>query len=319
MIWLIGAGIIGLIGLAAITGIRRGFLVIAGSFLALLLSFAIAGFGYQSLGGVVQKVADITPALANIAAYLALLISLQLVSLLALRFIITKTSRRALPSRFSQIGGAVVAVMQAVLFIAIGLSIVAQLPMSPERKSELTDSPIVHPFIQLGNRLQSLTRTLPSRDFTETLTLLTVDPGSTDTVQLGYTTDRVSVDEEAERQILDLINQERKVRGLPPLTMRQDARLVARSHSQDMFARGYFSHQTPDNKSPFDRMRAANVSFLVAGENLALAPTVDLAHSGLMNSPGHKANILSKNYRQVGVGVIDGGRYGLMVTQNFTD
>ena len=56
-----------------------------------------------------------------------------------------------------------------------------------------------------------------------------------------------------------------------------------------------------------------------AGENLALAPTLQLAHDGLMKSPGHRANILSTNYRTVGIGIVDGGPYGLMVTQDFTD
>ena len=46
---------------------------------------------------------------------------------------------------------------------------------------------------------------------------------------------------------------------------------------------------------------------------------VQQAHTGLMNSPGHKANILSREYRTIGIGIVDGGQYGLMVTQEFTD
>jgi uncharacterized protein YkwD len=86
-----------------------------------------------------------------------------------------------------------------------------------------------------------------------------------------------------------------------------------------MFARGYFSHISPEGKSPFDRMKAGGVSFGSAGENLALAPTLELAHQGLMNSPGHRANILSPKYKTVGIGIINGGPYGLMVTQDFSD
>jgi uncharacterized protein YkwD len=84
-----------------------------------------------------------------------------------------------------------------------------------------------------------------------------------------------------------------------------------------MFARGYFSHVTPDGKTLVDRVRAGKVSFLTAGENLALGPTLPICHEGLMNSPGHKANILHKDYGRLGVGVLDGGKYGLMITQNF--
>ena len=84
-----------------------------------------------------------------------------------------------------------------------------------------------------------------------------------------------------------------------------------------MFARGYFAHATPEGRDPFERMREAKVSFLTAGENIALAPTLEIAHTGLMNSPGHRANILRPQFGRVGIGIVDGGIHGLMVTQDF--
>ena len=86
-----------------------------------------------------------------------------------------------------------------------------------------------------------------------------------------------------------------------------------------MFARGYFSHYTPEGLSPFDRMAQTDVSYTYAGENLALAPNVTVAMQGLMQSPGHRANILFPNFGKLGVGVIDGGIYGQMYCQEFTD
>ena len=74
---------------------------------------------------------------------------------------------------------------------------------------------------------------------------------------------------------------------------------------------------TPEGRDPFERMREANVRFLAAGENLALAPTLQIAHTGLMNSPGHRANILQRDFGRVGIGIMDGGVHGLMVTQDF--
>jgi uncharacterized protein YkwD len=64
-------------------------------------------------------------------------------------------------------------------------------------------------------------------------------------------------------------------------------------------------------------MREDDVRFRTAGENLALAPSLQIAHTGLMNSPGHRANILRPQFGRVGIGILDGGRRGLMVTQNF--
>jgi len=84
-----------------------------------------------------------------------------------------------------------------------------------------------------------------------------------------------------------------------------------------MFARGYFAHVTPEGVDPFTRMREAKVSFLTAGENLALAPTLQIAHTGLMNSPGHRENILRPSFGRVGIGIMDGGLHGLMISQEF--
>ena len=86
-----------------------------------------------------------------------------------------------------------------------------------------------------------------------------------------------------------------------------------------MFQQGYFAHIDPNGVSPFDRMRNGDITFRAAGENLALAPTVDVAHDGLMNSPGHRANILNPAFHRVGIGVADGGMHGKMFTQNFAD
>src|SRR3989475_1836610 len=117
--------------------------------------------------------------------------------------------------------------------------------------------------------------------------------------------------------MLELVNGERIAAGLRPLTADPELVQVARQHSADMFARGYFANDTPEGRDPFERMREANVGFLTAGENLALAPTVQVAHRGLMNSPGHRANILHSQFGRVGIGIMDGGIRGLMITQDF--
>jgi uncharacterized protein YkwD len=84
-----------------------------------------------------------------------------------------------------------------------------------------------------------------------------------------------------------------------------------------MFARGYFAHVNPEGEAPSDRIREGGVKFLTAGENLAYAKALKIAHRGLMNSPGHRANILNPAYGRLGIGILDGGFHGLMITQNF--
>jgi uncharacterized protein YkwD len=153
----------------------------------------------------------------------------------------------------------------------------------------------------------------------ETVGLLTVRPESDDRVNLQFRVSNPRIDAIAEARMLELVNRERTERGVKMLEPDETLREVARQHSRDMFGRGYFAHVDPDGRSPLDRMRQGGARFRAGGENLALAPTVEVAHNGLMNSPGHRANILNPTFGRVGIGVEDGGLNGKMFTQNFAD
>ena len=120
-----------------------------------------------------------------------------------------------------------------------------------------------------------------------------------------------------EQKMLDLVNQERARAGLQSLTMDMNLVKLARMKGQDMIAGGYFAHNSPTYGSPFDMMKKYGVSYRYAGENLAGAPTVESAHTNLMNSPEHRANILNANYTKVGIGMVSGGPYGKMFVQMF--
>lgn len=86
-----------------------------------------------------------------------------------------------------------------------------------------------------------------------------------------------------------------------------------------MISNNYFSHTSPTYGSPFDMMKQFGVSYRTAGENLAGAGSVEAAHKNLMNSSGHRANILNGNYRAAGIGIVAGGPDGKMFVQLFTD
>ncbi|MBD0333749.1 MAG: CvpA family protein, partial [Chitinophagaceae bacterium] len=117
-----------------------------------------------------------------------------------------------------------------------------------------------------------------------TLNKLTVEPKSNESVNLNFTVTNAKIRPDLEAQMLEMVNEERRKKGLQELKADPELTLVARAHSKDMFARGYFAHITPEGRDPFDRMRAAGVKFLTAGEILALAQTLKIAHNGLMNS-----------------------------------
>lgn len=201
---------------------------------------------------------------------------------------------------------------------SITAAILFALPYGNGLHNSLRESRLAEPLAIFSDELESILTPIFEDAVNETLTRrLTVYPGSDESVELPFSIEDASPRPDLEAKMLVLINEERTREGLDPLEPDPEMRVVARSHSDDMFERGYFAHRTPEDKDPFDRMRAAKVRFKVAGENLALAPTLKIAHLGLMNSPGHRANILRPTFGRVGIGVLDGGRRGLMITQKF--
>lgn len=140
---------------------------------------------------------------------------------------------------------------------------------------------------------------------------------STGTAQTGTTTSTTAGLTAAEQQMLNLVNQERSKAGLAPLKADLELTKLARLKSQDMINRNYFSHQSPTYGSPFDMMKKYGISYRTAGENIAGNSSVQGAHTALMNSTGHRANILSRNFTHIGIGIQTGGNYGMMFTQMF--
>ncbi len=120
-----------------------------------------------------------------------------------------------------------------------------------------------------------------------------------------------------EAKMVNLVNQARTGQGVKPLNVNSQLVTLARRKSQDMVDKKYFSHTSHTYGSPFDMMKNAGVKYSTAGENIAGAATTESAHQSLMNSPGHRANILNSSFTQIGIGIISGSQYGKMFTQMF--
>ena len=121
-----------------------------------------------------------------------------------------------------------------------------------------------------------------------------------------------------EKQVVALVNQERAKIGLAPLKDNSQLANVARTKSADMAANNYFSHTSPTYGSPFDMMKKFGITYNAAGENIAMGqPTAASVMTGWMNSPGHKANILSANFTEIGVGVAKDKDGSIYWTQQF--
>jgi len=118
-------------------------------------------------------------------------------------------------------------------------------------------------------------------------------------------------------RMLELVNQERTKAGLKALEWDAEVARVANIKAQDMVQNNYFSHTSPTYGSPFDMMKSFGIKYRTAGENLAGYNSVEGAHNGLMNSDGHRANILNPNFTHIGIGVQKSPRYGYVFVQMF--
>lgn len=211
------------------------------------------------------------------------------------------------------------ATLRGLVFVAVALVIVATFPISPLVKKAVLDSKIGSPLLSRAYSLEQPVKQVFGGVSNDSLTFLTIKPKTDERVNLGFQTSQFSVDEKSEAAMIDLVNKERVSRGGRALVFDEKLRSVGRFHSADMFTKGYFAHYSPAGLTVADRALAEDVSFLIVGENLAYAPGLESAHRGLMNSEGHKANILSTDYNKIGIGVMDGGVYGKMFTQVFAD
>lgn len=211
------------------------------------------------------------------------------------------------------------AIFRGLVFVSIILVLLGTFPIQPMIKKDILDSQIGSAILNETHRLEGPLKNVFGGITEDTFTFLTIKPRSDETVNLGFKTSEFSPDSAMEDQLIVLVNKERTSRNLQPLEKIDTLTRIGRNHSADMFTRGYFAHNSPEGESVANRANKAGYLYLVIGENLAYAPTVQLAHKGLMDSKGHRENILSPEFNKIGIGIMDGGVYGLMVTQVFSN
>ncbi|SDC25490.1 uncharacterized protein, YkwD family [Paenibacillus sp. UNCCL117] len=130
--------------------------------------------------------------------------------------------------------------------------------------------------------------------------------GSSPAAKPDTGTDTASSSAYAE-QVVALVNTERAKAGLSPLASNAPLTVMALDKAKDMYTNQYFDHTSPTYGSPFDMMKAYGISYTYAGENIAKGQrTPEEVMNAWMNSQGHRQNILSPNFTQIGVAYYNG-------------
>lgn len=309
-------------------GFGSGFIRSVFDFLGFVGSFALALHFYSVFGNFLFDNFPLAQGVANAIGFFASAAFFELILNIIFRNI-GKNIRNKFTSSDPTGGkfltltdhflGILPGIASASVLLSFLLSTILSFPSSPLIKQAISSSLIGSNLVDRTQGMEQLVNEVFGGAISETLNFFTIEPQSNESINLKFSVNNAKVDSLAETKMLQIVNANRAEKGLAPLVFSSPLTNLAREHSNDMFKRGYFSHYTPEGYSPFDRMAQANISYTFAGENLALAPNVELAMQGLMNSPGHRENILSPKFRKIGIGVLDGGMYGEMFSQEFTD
>jgi uncharacterized membrane protein required for colicin V production len=291
---------------AAWRGYRAGFVATMYSLASWILAVAAAIALAQPATSLIESVAGLPRPAAATIAFVVMVVVIEavfsLVGYVAIRPIAAFVRRGRL-SGADRILGIIPATIRSIFIVAVVILSIAALPVASDVKAAVETSRTGR-FVTAQVAAFPLLVTRIGEDQTEALDL----PGGIE----------LAPDPVAERQLFDLVNDERVQRGLGALVWDEDLLPVARSHSEEMFRLRYFSHDSPVSGSPFDRLRSAGITYSRAGENLAYAQSVSVAHRALMESAGHRENILRPEFTRLGIGVMSGGVYGRMATQLFT-
>lgn len=303
---------------SAVAGYITGFIRLAFALLKISAGITAAYFCYSMPAMLLMDNFMVTQVWANIIAFLVTFV----VVFIALHFLLKPLSEKIITPHkriLNKASGAVVSVVFAgmIFLLTLPFSSLVSIPqeVEDEIKAQGFSDVVRQPFNFVNDKVLPMFREQP----VQVMALKATAPVSEEGIFLAYTTTDYTTQPGLEAQMLQMVNTERRLAGLKTLSADSLLTIAARAHSADMLKRGYFSHNTPDGINPFQRLHKLNIDYLYAGENLAMAPTLMKAHNGLMRSPGHKANILNPSYGKVGIGILNAGIHGLMITQEFKD
>jgi uncharacterized membrane protein required for colicin V production len=301
-------------------GLVREFFDLVG-----LLVGAVAGLRFaEPAGAFLETWSGVTPGTARIIGGIAIFVLVGIAASIAAHF---AGRAMAMPGfgLTNRVGGAILAAGWGWVLATIIFSLLSLAPLPERWQSIVDESRVVEALSEPNQPVQvALRRLSDDRSLQAALGIdgllggenVVLDPDETFEIEPAEP-DELERRPELEREDVQLVNTERIAAGIDPLTSNPALADVAAAYAAEMALGGFFGHTNPDGATVSDRVREAGINFIVVGENLALAATLESAHDGLMASDGHRANILSGSFTEVGVGAVE-GPLGIMVVQVFT-
>jgi len=309
--------IVGVLAFFIYEGIKHGFWIMLADFVSFLLAIVISLRLYPLVSSILIKVFPLTSSVANALGFIVLAILLELGLGYLFGHLVMKLPKKVKKVPYDKYLSIFPASFEALLLVAFTVIIIVGLPISAELKQDFVNSTFGGAIINQAKSWNGRTNEIFGPVAENTISYLTIDPQSTKTIALTIDPVDLRVDKKSEKEMFELINKERTERGVNELAWDEEIAQVARVHGQGMWEGKYFGHISLDGKDIGDRLDNEEINYFIAGENLAMAPSSSTAHIGLMNSEGHRSNILEQGFEKAGVGVVSNGVYGKMFVQVF--
>jgi uncharacterized protein YkwD len=296
---------------------RHGFWIVVADFVAFFGSLVLSLRFYKYIADFLKVQFSLNLSVSNAVGFLIAAIVFESLLGYILGHLIHKLPDKFKKHKINKFLGILPGIGEGLVITAFLLTLSMALPVRPQIKNDIMESKIGGMILEKTTIFEKSINEVFGGVINESLTYFTVNPNSSESVNLEVQSFNLSVDEVAETEMFKKVNEERRKLAIEELIWDPTLVPVGRAHAKDMWERKYFSHYSPEGEDVGDRLKKANIDYSFAGENLALAPTTKSAHTGLMNSEGHRQNILEPRFKRVGIGVIDNGVYGKMYVQVF--
>lgn len=305
----------------ALQGWSAGFADLGLSFITFFISLWLSIKFHAPVGDFLSQKFGIPVMWTTVLGYILVAFIAQTILSELARLILVRIPKRVISSKFNKWLGLVVSLFNGAVVAAFFLLVILALPLRGTVKIDVNNSTIGNLMVTVAQRYGGPINSTINDASQQVMKFATVEPDSNERVSLPIfpTESELKIDADSEQKMLDLVNQERTKAGVRKLSFDAAITTVARDYSKDMFMRRYFSHVNPEGKTPGDRLEKAGINYTIVGENIAYAPDLTTAHTGLMNSPGHRKNILDPAFHRVGIGIISTNTWGMMVTQDFAN
>ncbi len=316
--------VIAVVLLLLMRGWYRGFVREAMDLAGLLVGIVAAFRLGPAVGSIIEAMAGVSDEAGRMIGGFVVLVAVGIGAAVGTR-LIERHARLPGLNLINRVGGAGLAVAWGVFLATLLLSLAVIAPMPPAVAGHLDDSAVARTLTDPDGVPQEVFTTLAGDRIVEALLNLRHVLGTRKVILEGDDTvtfppvagDDLEADPAAATDVFERLNRARVDEGLDPLAWSPALAQVGAGHAAEMYLDGYFSHVSPETGTVGERLAAAGIVYVIAGENLALAATPGEVHDGLMGSPGHRANILRPEFRRIGIAVV-AGPLGLMTVQVFT-